>query len=250
MAGGAQDAFRPAEEPLRATHDVSMTLTPMLAGDTETPRGLAAPRRRAPAPTGRPAAQPPSICWTKEAERRPCSAERPAAPGWGGLGTHSLRTAACPTSSPEPKLPSEQSGFAGGSPTPPRWRMGARRGGGGGGGQHQTRREHRPAGTPEHPSFFCHLGSGAQDQLRTLGPAPGRWLAYNLCRSTEQGGADHALVQSTIPLQEGGHSSEYIGQSNQTAHSPLQSSLRHRSLFPWTARGLMATRGYCTFGFS
>lgn len=36
MVGGAQDAFRPAEEPLRATHDVSMTLTPMLARDRET----------------------------------------------------------------------------------------------------------------------------------------------------------------------------------------------------------------------
>jgi len=30
MVGGAQDAFLPAEEPLRATQDVSMTLTPML----------------------------------------------------------------------------------------------------------------------------------------------------------------------------------------------------------------------------
>lgn len=29
MEGGAQAAFRPAEEPLRATQDVSMTLTPM-----------------------------------------------------------------------------------------------------------------------------------------------------------------------------------------------------------------------------
>lgn len=37
MEGGAQDAFRPAEEPLRATQDVSMTLTPMLARDTKTP---------------------------------------------------------------------------------------------------------------------------------------------------------------------------------------------------------------------
>lgn len=36
MEGGAQDAFRPAEEPLRATQDVSMTLTPMLARDTKT----------------------------------------------------------------------------------------------------------------------------------------------------------------------------------------------------------------------
>lgn len=37
MEGGAQDAFRPAEEPLRATQFVSMTLTPMLARDTKTP---------------------------------------------------------------------------------------------------------------------------------------------------------------------------------------------------------------------
>lgn len=37
MEGGAQDAFRPAEEPLRATQDVSMTLTPMLARDTKIP---------------------------------------------------------------------------------------------------------------------------------------------------------------------------------------------------------------------
>lgn len=36
MEGGAQAAFRPAEEPLRATQDVSMTLTPMLARDTKT----------------------------------------------------------------------------------------------------------------------------------------------------------------------------------------------------------------------
>lgn len=36
MEGGAQDAFRPAEEPLRATQDVSMTLTPMLARDIKT----------------------------------------------------------------------------------------------------------------------------------------------------------------------------------------------------------------------
>lgn len=59
MVGGAQDAFRPAEEPLRATHDVSMTLTPMLARDRETP-GLAAraPGAGVPTPTKRPAAQP------------------------------------------------------------------------------------------------------------------------------------------------------------------------------------------------
>lgn len=34
--GGAQDAFRPVEEPLRATQEVSMTLTPMLVKDTKT----------------------------------------------------------------------------------------------------------------------------------------------------------------------------------------------------------------------
>lgn len=37
MVGGAQDAFLPAEEPLRATHEVSMTLTPMLAGTQRHP---------------------------------------------------------------------------------------------------------------------------------------------------------------------------------------------------------------------
>lgn len=36
MVGGAQDAFLPADEPRRATQDVSMTLTPMLARDTKT----------------------------------------------------------------------------------------------------------------------------------------------------------------------------------------------------------------------
>lgn len=35
MEGGAQDAFRPAEEPLRATQDVSMTLTPMPSPDMD-----------------------------------------------------------------------------------------------------------------------------------------------------------------------------------------------------------------------
>lgn len=37
MEGGAPVAFLPAEEPLRATQDVSITLTPMLARDTKTP---------------------------------------------------------------------------------------------------------------------------------------------------------------------------------------------------------------------
>ena len=180
MAGGAQDAFRPAEEPLRATHDVSITLTPMLAGDTETPRLSLTPRAPGSRPHEAASSAAPSISWTKEARRRPCSAEHPAAPGWGGLGTAGLRTAACPTSSPEPKLPSEQRAASlGGSPTPPKWRVDA----GEGGGQHQTRREHRPAGTPEHPSFFLSPGGPeAQDRLRTPGPAPGRWLAYNLCK--------------------------------------------------------------------
>lgn len=36
MEGGAHDPFRPAEEPLRATQDVSITLTPMLVRDTKT----------------------------------------------------------------------------------------------------------------------------------------------------------------------------------------------------------------------
>lgn len=35
VAGGAEVALRPAEVPRRATHEVSITLTPML-GDTET----------------------------------------------------------------------------------------------------------------------------------------------------------------------------------------------------------------------
>lgn len=43
VEGGAHDPFRPAdEEPLRATQDVSITLTPMLVRDTKTrayPRG-------------------------------------------------------------------------------------------------------------------------------------------------------------------------------------------------------------------
>ena len=58
MVGGAQDAFLPAEEPLRATHEVSMTLTPMLAGTQRHP-GLP-PRAgcRAHPPRSGPAAQP------------------------------------------------------------------------------------------------------------------------------------------------------------------------------------------------
>lgn len=254
MAGGAQDAFRPAEEPLRATHDVSMTLTPMLAGDTETPRLSSAPTAPGSCPHEAASSAAPSICWTKEARRRPCSAERPAAPGWGGLGTASLRTAACPTSSPEPKLPSEQRAASLGGRHPLLPSGGWRRGGEGeGGGQHQTRREHRPAGTPEHPSFFLSPGGpGAQDQLRTLGPAPGRWLAYNLCKVYRAGRADHALVSPhpQFHFKKGDTALSTSAKATRHAHSPLQSSLRHRSLFPRTARGLMATRGYCTFGFS
>lgn len=60
MVGGAQDAFLPAEEPLRATQDVSMTLTPMLARDTKTPAYPRVPRSRRPPPhSGHIQARPP-----------------------------------------------------------------------------------------------------------------------------------------------------------------------------------------------
>ena len=104
-----------------------------------------------------------------------------------------------------------------------------------------------------HPSF-CHLGvqehrtnSGLWGQLQDAG-----WLTTS-ARSTEQGGADHALVSPRPPdstSRRGDTALSTSAKATRHAHSPLQSSLRHRSLFPWTARGLMATRGYCTFGFS
>lgn len=74
MVGGAQDAFLPAEEPLRATHEVSMTLTPMLAGTQRHP-GLP-PRAgcRAHPPSKRSSSAAPSISWAREARWRPCSA--------------------------------------------------------------------------------------------------------------------------------------------------------------------------------
>lgn len=60
VAGGVADALRPPEVPLRATHEVSITLTPMLGGQRRVLSTRTVARDRARAPLGRPhPAQPP-----------------------------------------------------------------------------------------------------------------------------------------------------------------------------------------------
>lgn len=51
-------------------------------------------------------------------------------------------------------------------------------------------------------------------------------------------------------FKKGGHSSEYIGQSNQTRTFTPAELAKAPLAIPMDARDLMATRGYCTFGFS
>lgn len=82
---------------------------------------------------------------------------------------------------------------------------------------------------------------GLWGQLQDAG-----WLTTS-ARSTEQGGADHALVSPhpQFHFKKGGHSSEYIGQQLDT-HIHLRACQGTAAIL-WTARGLMATRGYCTF---
>lgn len=54
VAGGVADALRPPEVPLRATHEVSITLTPMLGGQRRVLSTRTVGRDRARAPLGRP----------------------------------------------------------------------------------------------------------------------------------------------------------------------------------------------------
>lgn len=97
VEGGAHDPFRPAEEPLRATQDVSITLTPMLVRDTKTraypPRqtaGALPPKRHIQA--GR--------CWNSSAALAPSRAR--GARGGGPAPRPTGRPGASPARLPRP----------------------------------------------------------------------------------------------------------------------------------------------------
>lgn len=167
MVGGAQDAFLPAEEPLRATQDVSMTLTPMLARDTKTPAYPRVTRSGRPPPRrGHIQARPPGeqqrslstlLGPGSEAGPRRCAAPAPGCSRAWALQRprRARRLASSPCQSQlasgsacgiQARPQSRMQPLWGGLPPSPEWEMEVGRRGGGR-GQHRTRtRWHRPAG--------------------------------------------------------------------------------------------------------